>query len=416
MTVTIDRPKPFRAGATGEATAKAAMPAFTGTYVLLADLSEFQANVADAAYLAWSKAIIIRACYGDAHDDEAWYGGQRRALLHSGGARFLGIYAYLVGSQSGAAQAQAFHHLVGQIRPGEVFIADFEEGSKSVLTAWYDEMLSLYGAGIAPYLWTYSGLSFGTSAGVMPVDWIAAYQASEPSPRHKLWQFTDAYQVPGVGKCDASVWHGSIDQLAALAYQGSSPAPSVKPGIPTNGTTASITPTSAVLHYTGVPGGVKYDVQVTQGGTATGKQVFRKAVGGESGKNGVPVASLTPGTRYGWRIAAYNAAGVAGGWSGFIPFTTAADPAGWSYPAPSGLGIGQGTATVPVRWEPVAHGGVNAASYTLRILDSADRVFQEHAVQGTSQTVTIPRGTYTARVWADGGPVAPPHADFTFTV
>ena len=47
---------------------------------------------------------------------------------------------------------------------------------------------------------------------------------SRPLP-HLLWQFTDAYQVPGIGTCDCSVYHGTIDQLAALAYAGQPAAP-----------------------------------------------------------------------------------------------------------------------------------------------------------------------------------------------
>lgn len=309
------RKTPFRAGGT-EAGMLAS--AFKEPYVLMADVSEFQANIADAVYLKWSKAIAIRALYGDAHDDKAWYGGQRRTLLHSGGARVVLIYQYLVASQSGAPQAAAFRKLVGAIRPGEIFVADYEEGDRSVLTSWYDSMLSLYGKSIAPYLWTYTGESFGRAHSTLPVEWIAAYQSAEPSSPHRLWQFTDSYSVPGVGKCDASVFHGSIDELAALAYQPSKPAPA---------------------------------------------------------------------------------------------------PANWSYPAPAGLGIGQGTATVPVSWRPVSHDGKAAPSYTLQILDSAGKVFQSHpGVKGTALTVTVPRGTYTARVWAETGPSAPPHADFKFTV
>lgn len=224
MTVT-----PFRAGNMPSQLRPQFTPRFTGTYTLLADVSEFQSSIADATYLTWSKAIVIRCAYGDAHDDKAWYGGQRRALLHQGSARFVGIYQYLVGTQDGAAQAQAFHSLVGAIRPGEVFIADFEEGAKPVLSAWYNAMLKLYGTAIAPYLWTYSGLNFGGAAGVLPVDWLAAYQSAEPTSRHKLWQFTSSYNVPGVGSCDCSVFHGSIDQLAALAYAGTAPAPPSAP-------------------------------------------------------------------------------------------------------------------------------------------------------------------------------------------
>src|SRR2546429_4627769 len=119
---------PFRAGDVSAAAIEPEASA-AGPRVLLCDVSEFQSNLADAVYLAWSKAIVIRAVYGSAHDDHAWYGGQRRALLHAGGARFLGIYAYLVAGQSGAVQAQEFRRLVGAIQPREGFIADLAEGA-----------------------------------------------------------------------------------------------------------------------------------------------------------------------------------------------------------------------------------------------------------------------------------------------
>ena len=204
------------------------MAALAGPVTYMADISEFQPDIADSVYLAWSKAVAIRALYGDAHDDAAWYGGARRAALHAGGARVVLIYQYLVAGQDGAAQARAFHALVGAIRPGEVFIADFEEGSHAMLTGWYNEMLALYGPGIGPYLWTYTGLNFGYTTGALPVQWLADYTSIEPGSPHTLWQFTDAYQVPGVGAArpggpprgaaDCSVFHGSIDELAALAY------------------------------------------------------------------------------------------------------------------------------------------------------------------------------------------------------
>ena len=203
----------FRAG--GTAAAPHGLSA--GPQVLLADASEWQSNIDDAAYLQWSKAIAIRAAYGGQHDDRAWYGGQRRAALHKGGAQFVGIYAYLVAGQDGGAQAQAFHRIVGGIQHGEVFIADFEEGSHAMLTAWYNTMIKLYGKGIAPYLWTYTGFDFGRANGALPVQWIADY-STEPSSPHLLWQFTDAYQVPGVGTADCSRFNGTIAQLAAHAY------------------------------------------------------------------------------------------------------------------------------------------------------------------------------------------------------
>lgn len=228
--MTMPRKAPFRAGQAGALAPAAVMPfAFGGSCTLLADVSEFQQDIADAVYLQWSKAIVIRAAYGDQHDDHAWYGGQRRDLLHQLGARFVGIYQYLVSGQDGAAQADALRRLVGAIRPGEVLIADFEEGQHAMLTAWYDRMLSEYGPWIRPYLWTYTGLFFGEAQGVMPVEWVAAYGQSEPAGTHKLWQFTSSFPVPGIGSADCSVFHGTIDELAALAYQEPQPAPQPVP-------------------------------------------------------------------------------------------------------------------------------------------------------------------------------------------
>lgn len=200
-------------------------PGAAGPLTYMADISEFEPDIADAVYLQWSKAVAIRALYGANHADSAWYGGQRRSALHAGGARVVLIYQYLAAGQPGAAQAQAFHGLVGAIEPGEIFVADFEEGARSALTDWYDAMHSLYGPGIAPYLWTYTGLDFGEAEGVLPVEWIAAYGQAEPASPHKLWQFTSSLIIPGIGTADCSLFHGSIDDLAALAYQAAPQPP-----------------------------------------------------------------------------------------------------------------------------------------------------------------------------------------------
>lgn len=219
--MTTPRPVMFRAGAMPDALRPAGI-AGAGPQVLLADISEFEPQVNDAMYLLWSKAVIIRAAYGDQHDDRAWYGGQRRDLLHAGGAKFLGIYQYIVTSQDPAAQGAALVRLIGKLRPGEKVIADIEEGSGNLAETWRIWSAEVAGAtGDQP--WRYSGLNFAAAHGLAPVDWVAAYQSGEPSVPHVLWQFTDAFQVPGVGTCDASVFHGTIGQLAALACDGSQP-------------------------------------------------------------------------------------------------------------------------------------------------------------------------------------------------
>jgi hypothetical protein len=226
--VTPDQPVPFRAGRTGETPPLAAAAAHlaapstpsvaTGQVVLLADVSEFQHDIADATYLRWSKAIVIRALYGT-RVDKAWFGGARRDALHAGGARFIGIYAYIRGDQDVTAQAKALISLLGHLRPGEKLIADIEEGPGSQQARWVTWAKAV-NAGLGDPPWDYSGLNYAAAHGLQPVTWVAAYQHTEPPVTHKLWQFTDAFTVPGVGTADCSVFHGSIDQLAALAYQG----------------------------------------------------------------------------------------------------------------------------------------------------------------------------------------------------
>jgi len=225
---------PFRAGsAPGEtpaaAHALAAHPALAlAGVVLMADISEFQPDLADATYLRWSQAIVIRALYGT-RVDKAWFGGARRDALHAGGARFVGIYAYIRADQDITAQAKALINLLGRLRPGEKLIADIEEGDGSQQARWVTWAKTVNAALGAPP-WDYSGLNYAAAHGLQPVTWVAAYGTREPGPPHQLWQFTDAFTVPGLpSPVDCSVFHGSIDDLAALAYQGEKTATAAAP-------------------------------------------------------------------------------------------------------------------------------------------------------------------------------------------
>jgi putative peptidoglycan binding protein/glycosyl hydrolase family 25 len=236
---TAARVTPFRAGARpGEAPrVLTGVPLTAAPSVLLADISEFQPDLADAAYLAWSKAIVIRAMYGDAHDDGAWYGGARRADLHAGGAAFLGIYQYVVATQDAATQARALATLLGQMEPGEKIIADMEEGAGPQLARW-QAWAQVIRDELGDEPWSYSGLYFAQAAGLAPVTWLADYTSTEPAEPHTIWQFTDSYPVPGVGTADCSVYHGTIDSLAALGWQGQpAPAPQPTPPAPVPGWT-----------------------------------------------------------------------------------------------------------------------------------------------------------------------------------
>jgi hypothetical protein len=230
--MTPDQPVPFRAGrAEAEqplaAAAHLATPSVVtgsaGSVVLMADVSEFQHDIADATYLRWSQAIVIRALYGT-RVDKAWFGGGRRDALHAGGAKFIGIYAYIRADQDITAQAKALISLLGTLRKGEKVIADIEEGTGSQQGRWVT-WAKVINAGLSDPPWDYSGLNYASAHGLQPVTWVAAYGTREPDPPHQLWQFTDHFSVPGVGTADCSVFHGSIDELAALAFQGAKPPP-----------------------------------------------------------------------------------------------------------------------------------------------------------------------------------------------
>ena len=199
-----------------------------GPVTYVPDCSEFQPDLHDAVLLKWTQAVIIRAMYGSVHDDQAWYGGQRRAQLHQGGALFVGIYQYLAAGQSAVVQARALLDLVGPLRPGEKLICDLEEGAGPQHGRWLAWAKVIKDAtGEDPWLYTY--LNFAQVHGLAP-DWLADYLPlpDEPkSPPHVLWQFSSTYKVPGIdGACDCSLFHGSVEELAALAYQ---PRPAPRP-------------------------------------------------------------------------------------------------------------------------------------------------------------------------------------------
>jgi hypothetical protein len=298
-------PVMFRAGADpGAAVSARAVPASAGPSILLADVSEYQANIADAAYLRWSKGIAFRAMYGTTVD-RAWYGGGRRDGLHAGGARFIGMYQYLTAGQDAAAQAHALVNLVGNLRQGEKLVCDIEEGPPGQQAArwrqWSAVITAAYGRAAAP--WLYAGLSFSQAAGLDP-QWVAAYRAVEPPGNHLMWQFSASYPVPGVGTTDCNRFRGSIDELAALGWQT---AP-VKPPAPdwTFGEVRGLAVTGAGPHSvalswsapgTPAPEGIHhYQVTVRHGGQdVPGAQA---TVPKGANPQAHQVNGLTPGTAY----------------------------------------------------------------------------------------------------------------------
>lgn len=157
-------------------------------------------------------------------------------------------------------------------------------------------------------------------------------------------------------------------------------------------------PTFTDFGWAAVSGAKEYDFQIID---AQGKQFYRKAFTDTHAEK-IPTS---PSSTYTWHVASVPN----GGWSDTKKFTTPAAPPPVTFPAPA-VSVSPWIQHA-VTWAAVSLNGKNAESYTLQVLDVNGKQFAETVVKGTSYTISVPKGTYTIRVWANGAPVAPPHTD-----
>jgi hypothetical protein len=207
------------------------------TDLLLPDLSEFQYPpkhaAADLAGIAAMNggAAIIRAAYGT-REDVAFL--HFRAAAAAAKFRFLGIYQYLRHDEDPIVQARALHSITGPLLPGEIPVCDLEEGDgdqSNRAAQWLQAADNAYGLDSRPLparSWLYSYSNFVTTHGLSQLfqsprrTWIAAYSSIEPMIGHTLWQCTDGKfgphitDWPGAGKVDTNLYHGTLDELAAI--------------------------------------------------------------------------------------------------------------------------------------------------------------------------------------------------------
>jgi len=171
------------------------------------DVSEFQGVI---NWVAVVDPGIIRVHNSNRPDNYA--------QTNIAGARahcpWRGWYQYLEATADPVKAAHDFQATLGPTLPGEVMILDLEAGTgdqRARRQAWLDALQD-------PIEWTYSGLSFAwTHLPGVRVDWIAAYQQSEPTDAHTLWQNTNARRFAGIAQpCDGSLFNGTLTDLIAL--------------------------------------------------------------------------------------------------------------------------------------------------------------------------------------------------------
>jgi hypothetical protein len=100
--------------------------------------------------------------------------------------------------------------------------------------------------------------------------------------------------------------------------------------------------------------------------------------------------------------------------------------AGWAYPAPSGLQAYDTAARgTRLSWNAVTGpSGQHPNSYTVATYNASGKLVDQFTTTaGNTNTAEygkggkgLPKGTYHTSVWANGGPIAPPHATASYTL
>jgi len=201
------------------------------TDVHVPDISKWQASV---DFSKVGPAVILRAHSGNGVDS-AFAAREPQARAHQ---QVIGFYGYVVEGRDAATQGREFAAAVGKLRTGEFAVCDLETGSGDQ-SARAEAWCHAVDVAIGGHAWGYSGEAFDhdhlTHVSGRRL-WIAAYRAAEPTGPHALWQHTDSEPHPGIGACDCSIFHGTIQQLHDLispptivAHATTSPTPIAPP-------------------------------------------------------------------------------------------------------------------------------------------------------------------------------------------
>ncbi len=92
-----------------------------------------------------------------------------------------------------------------------------------------------------------------------------------------------------------------------------------------------------------------------------------------------------------------------------------ANPGQEPYPAPAALAVS--SVSLTVEWDAVMVDGAAVASYTVEAVELNGAVYVRETPSANSVVLStlVPGQTYNVLVWANGGPVAPPHASIQVT-
>jgi hypothetical protein len=135
-----------------------------------------------------------------------------------------------------------------------------------------------------------------------------------------------------------------------------------------------------------------------------------------AGANGYPPAINVSGSKSGGGSGSSGSGPSSGSPGSSSSGGSASSPSSastWQYPAPENLvAAAAGSGKIRVSWAPVVGpGGQRPGTYTVAYGRTEGAQTWKNTVSGTSTTLTTQSGmTEFIEVWADGGPIAPPHA------
>jgi cytoskeletal protein RodZ len=108
------------------------------------------------------------------------------------------------------------------------------------------------------------------------------------------------------------------------------------------------------------------------------------------------------------------------------PKPTTTTPGSWHYPAPTALAlVNQSSKGVSFAWDAVTGpSGQHPNSYTVATYDSKGKLVDQFSTAAGKTSANefgkggkgLPKGTYHTNVWANGGPVGPPHSTVQYTL
>jgi GH25 family lysozyme M1 (1,4-beta-N-acetylmuramidase) len=192
------------------------------TELLIGDVNDAHTVTDWTAYRAFSPVLIAKATQGTSFVAPTFAAQRSGAAIH--GLQAFGIYHFWQPGDDPVAQAEHAVATIGALRtePLEWLILDVETGDDM---AGYHAFCTHADAALGRTTWLYGGGQLTAAATPRP-RWIARYVDQTPNPADApnigevLWQFADAYAVPGVGTADCSVHFGDAASFLGIVHAG----------------------------------------------------------------------------------------------------------------------------------------------------------------------------------------------------